>query len=646
MSIRIGDKKITSGLGVKGEIGKLSELTDALVNNEQDGQIIQYQDEHWVNVDKFPDCSANGVISFTIMNKNENAHPISVWYNANNEILFDVCGRRCHSCGRRFCRCARRRASSARRSGGRRNRNFGKGIIYQCFIERGIKYEQCDVYRNVHLTNVVSQTNSGLQLTYYGNPSESNNNDSYCSFDDRIGSALSSLSDADLSTIDAKYFVWTGFVTPIYSGQYTFSSTNTNGDLYVNNMRVTSSNSVDLNANQSYMIAFIMERESSKDNDYHVSVQWKNQEQTEMEDIPACALTPDPLDGILSLMKKDPSMNQKYHLCSDIDTVCPELRPNIPSSYEICKEGGSVQLNAFVNGASYLWTGNNMNAKFSPSVTVTNPGIYTVEITSWCGSKVSKDILVRSIENSGIRATASSDAVCSGSNITLLATGGKSYEWSPKDGLSNTTIANPRLSVGKTRTYSVKIHTHGGCVVTKSVNLSIQEPFDIEVDQRIDDCLGSKVELTATGADEYIWYPNEGISCQKCSTTEVTLDQDSLVYVVEGLKNGCVVKKEVVLQSLIKKDEVYFTATRESNCQLKLSAANLGPDVEYTWSVATNSELNNLTGREVSLYFPSNGEYMITLKVRSKECDESSSIVVTKMVKVDDCDPCNDTCNK
>lgn len=568
----------------------------------------------WVNVDKFPDCSANGVISFTIMNKNENAHPISVWYNANNDSIAG-------------------------------NVPLISSLAAGDYTVH-IKYEQCDVYRNVHLTNVVSQTNSGLQLTYYGNPSESNNNDSYCSFDDRIGSALSSLSDADLSTIDAKYFVWTGFVTPIYSGQYTFSSTNTNGDLYVNNMRVTSSNSVDLNANQSYMIAFIMERESSKDNDYHVSVQWKNQEQTEMEDIPACALTPDPLDGILSLMKKDPSMNQKYHLCSDIDTVCPELRPNIPSSYEICKEGGSVQLNAFVNGASYLWTGNNMNAKFSPSVTVTNPGIYTVEITSWCGSKVSKDILVRSIENSGIRATASSDAVCSGSNITLLATGGKSYEWSPKDGLSNTTIANPRLSVGKTRTYSVKIHTHGGCVVTKSVNLSIQDPFDIEVEQRIDDCLGSKVELTATGADEYMWYPNEGISCQKCSTTEVTLDQDSLVYIVEGLKDGCIVKKEVVVNSLIKQNEVDFTATRESNCQLKLSAADLGPDVEYSWSVAANSELNNLKGREISLYFPSNGEYMIALKVRSKECDESSSIVVTKLVKVENCDPCNDTCNK
>lgn len=572
----------------------------------------------WVNVDKFPDCSANGVISFTIMNEDEHSYPISTWYNANNDQI----------------------ANNVRQISG-----LSAGDYTVC-----ISYNQCQVYRNVHLTNVTSQSNTGLQLTYYGNPEESNNpnrKDSYCSFNDRIGSTLTSLSNVDLSTINAEYFIWTGFITPIYSGKYTFSSTNSIGDLYVNNKHVTSYvDSVELNANQSYMIAFIMNRESSKDNDFQVSVQWKNQGQTEMEDIPTCALTPDPLDGIFALMKKDNSVNQKYDICSDIDTVCPDLRPNIPSSYEICKEGGSVQLNAFVNGASYRWTNDKMSDKYSSSIVVATPGIYTVEITSWCGSKISKDILVRSIENSGIRATASSNVVCSGSNISLLATGGKSYEWSPKDGLSNSMVANPKLSVGKTRTYSVKIHTHGGCVVTKSVNLSIQEPFDIEVDQRIDDCLGSKVELTATGADEYIWYPNEGISCQKCSTTEVTLDQDSLVYVVEGLKNGCVVKKEVVLQSLIKKDEVYFTATRESNCQLKLSAANLGPDVEYTWSVATNSELNNLTGREVSLYFPSNGEYMITLKVRSKECDESSSIVVTKMVKVDDCDPCNDTCNK
>ncbi|MBO7636879.1 MAG: hypothetical protein J6S89_09900 [Paludibacteraceae bacterium] len=564
----------------------------------------------WVNVDKYPDCDANGELSFQPMTEHENATETIIWYNAQNEQI----------------------------GTGRSAKSLKAGSY---FVD--VTYDGCHTQKKVVLKNAVNDKNqSGLQLSAYGSANASSTN--YCQKKDTLVSGF----EVDLSTIDAKTFVWTGFITPVVSGTYSFSANVGNGNLYVNNIQVIASNaqtgSISLEANKTYMIAYKIDRASLNQN-YAVSIMWRTPSSNEEEEIPSCMLTPDPLDGLFSILQN--VSETEFADCPDVKTTCPTPVLRLPSSKDICKSGSYVKLDAYVSGATYSWSynGNSLN-KTESSLNVSQPGIYSVTVTSWCGSSITKDVLVRTADQSGAEVSASSNVVCEGGDIQLLAKGGVSYEWSPREGLSDYRVANPDLKVGTNSAYSVKILTAGGCLVTKTVHLTIQEPFELNVEQRVDDCLGANIVLSASGADEYMWYPNEGVACQKCSSTEVILNNDSLVYTVEGLKNGCVVRKRVELNSLIKRNEVSFTSSRTANCEMKLTATDLGADVEYAWDVVANGELKNLKGREVSLYFPSNGTYRVTLKVRSKECDESSEISVTQEVKVEDCDPCNDTCSK
>ena len=46
-------------------------------------------------------------------------------------------------------------------------------------------------------------------------------------------------------------------------------------------------------------------------------------------------------------------------------------------------------------------------------------------------------------------------------------------------------------------------------------------------------------------------------------------------------------------------------------------------------------------GKNVSLYFPSEGIYKVTLTVRRRDCDKSSSVSLTKNIYVTKCNPCN-----
>lgn len=70
-------------------------------------------------------------------------------------------------------------------------------------------------------------------------------------------------------------------------------------------------------------------------------------------------------------------------------------------------------------------------------------------------------------------ATASSTTPCQGDAVTLSATGGTSYLWSPAAGLSSATSANPTFTASATTTYTVTVTNAGGCTGTASVTVNV-----------------------------------------------------------------------------------------------------------------------------------------------------------------------------
>jgi hypothetical protein len=126
-----------------------------------------------------------------------------------------------------------------------------------------------------------------------------------------------------------------------------------------------------------------------------------------------------------------------------------------------------------LTGVTGNWAGNVVTISGTPSVAGTNN--YTVTLTGGCGTiTATGSITVNNLpvvtisisETSGI---ASNDGtICNGDPVSLTASGGSSYSWSPATGLSATNIASPNATPSSTTTYTVTVTDANSCVNTAS----------------------------------------------------------------------------------------------------------------------------------------------------------------------------------
>ena len=72
--------------------------------------------------------------------------------------------------------------------------------------------------------------------------------------------------------------------------------------------------------------------------------------------------------------------------------------------------------------------------------------------------------------------------ICPGEEIELSASGGVSYAWSPEEGLSDPSIANPMASPEETTTYTVEVTDDCGFTFTDDVVITVDnDQFELEV---------------------------------------------------------------------------------------------------------------------------------------------------------------------
>lgn len=179
--------------------------------------------------------------------------------------------------------------------------------------------------------------------------------------------------------------------------------------------------------------------------------------------------------------------------------------------------GDSVQLGA--NGVvSYSWTPATglsdpliANPKASPSTTTT----YTVTGVDVNGCTTTDTLVV--IVNPLPNANAGNDtAACFGSPITLTATGGISYLWSPATGLSNVNIASPQvLSVTSAMTYSVIVTDANGCSNADTVIINVNQLPVASAGSNTTICDGTCTQLNGSSvpvASSFEWSPTTGLS--------------------------------------------------------------------------------------------------------------------------------------
>ena len=165
---------------------------------------------------------------------------------------------------------------------------------------------------------------------------------------------------------------------------------------------------------------------------------------------------------------------------SRLVNVSNQLSASInPANPEFCANG-SVTLNA-TQGAAYTWSGPGGFSGNTQSVTATQAGSYSVNVTNPGGCIGTAPASVTVVQNPTLIVDAGStqtiqsgdSAVLGGSPTANSGTPPYTYVWNPSSSLNNATIANPTATPTSNTTYSLTVTDSKGCSATDNVQVNV-----------------------------------------------------------------------------------------------------------------------------------------------------------------------------
>jgi gliding motility-associated-like protein len=249
-------------------------------------------------------------------------------------------------------------------------------------------------------------------------------------------------------------------------------------------------------------------------------------------------------------------------------TVNPLPIPTIGSNSPVCLNQ-TLNLNAGA-ATTYTWAGPNSFASTQQNPSITGitavaAGIYTVTATdaNTCVGKSTINVVINPLPT----VTAIGSTVCLNGTITLTGGGGVSYSWSGQAGAytSNTQSPGiPNATAAMAGTYVVTVTDGNGCVNANVAQVVVNSLPTI-VANSASICQNSITNLSASGANTYVWSPPTGLNtsvganvsagpnvttgytvtgtdvnnCQSTTTLTVSVTPAPLVTVAPLITSGC-----------------------------------------------------------------------------------------------------------
>jgi hypothetical protein len=285
------------------------------------------------------------------------------------------------------------------------------------------------------------------------------------------------------------------------------------------------------------------------------------------------------------------------------------------SSSVICA-GQSTTLSA-TGASSYVWNPGNLSGA-SVSVTPSATTTYTVTGTnSLTGCTNTSTITITVNPLPVLVTTATSLTVCAGSSTTLNATGAGSYTWNPGN-LSGSSVT---VVPAATTTYTVTgTNTVTGCVNTQTITINVNPlPVLTATAAQAVICAGGSSNLTATGANTYVWNPGNLSGAVVTVTPSATT-----TYTVTGTNTvtGCV-NTQTVTVTVNSLPVVAATSAAATICVGDTTTlTGTGADT-YSWNPG------NLSGSAVSVSPVATTTYTVTGTNTVTGCVNTATVSVT-----------------
>ncbi len=276
--------------------------------------------------------------------------------------------------------------------------------------------------------------------------------------------------------------------------------------------------------------------------------------------------------------------------------------PNVaiaPTNPAICY-GDSAQLSA--SGAvNYSWSPSNSLSSSSSISVWASPLVNTTYVLTGtdihnCVNTDTVDLVV----HPDIIPTANpiQDSICYGLSTSLSVGGGATYLWSPAIGLSSTTNASVVANPLSTQQYNIKVYDIFSCVDSIQIGLTVLPLPNVNISPAYTAiCIGDQDTLAVSGAQSYIWSPNNNIS-SLFTDTVICSPQSTQQYFVQGTDSlGCI-NNDSVLITVFNLPNVVISTQDTAICIGDSTQLNASGASQYLWS--PNTSISSSTGAVIT----------------------------------------------
>ncbi len=303
----------------------------------------------------------------------------------------------------------------------------------------------------------------------------------------------------------------------------------------------------------------------------------------------------------------------------------PAQPTSITGLASICAGSSQTYSISPVTGAtSYTWTVPSgttiVTGQGTTTITITagtTSGVISVYASNVCGNGPAQNLTVTI--NPQPTANAGPDTtLCTPNTVTLSASGGTFYSWSPATGLSSTTIPNPVASPTSTITYTVTVTNAGGCSATDAITILVNATPPMAASSNPGTvCSGGLTVLVVAGANTYVWSPGNMTGSSVTANPTVTTTYTVTGTTLAGCTGTATVTVSVYAATVISLTSNPSTVCAGGTVTLDASGAN-----SYTW------QPGNLSGQQVMVNPTSTTTYTVT-GTDANGCTGTSTITAT-----------------
>lgn len=256
-----------------------------------------------------------------------------------------------------------------------------------------------------------------------------------------------------------------------------------------------------------------------------------------------------------------------------IDSVTQDLEifplPNINAGPDttICL-GDTAQLNAN-GGISYIWNTTPYLSCLNCASPMASPKDYFSFVVRGkdINNCVNIDTVVVKIKTKVVATVGPDKDMCLKDTAQLFVNGGRTYVWSPANGLDNPTSRTPIASPGATTKYKV-ITYEGRCIPdTDYVNIKIFPLPDVTASGAATIIAGNSTILNANGnlIKHFAWEPAESLNCSDCPDPTASPKKTTEYTVKVYTDFGCVDSDKVTIKVLCDESQLFIPNTFTPN---------------------------------------------------------------------------------